>query len=529
MSSAAYQFQQDAASGLFVPSVRDESRNLHRVIAAPLPGPQMSFMQDDSSEIACVGNRGGGKTEILCLKLLSGIGRGWGSNYSCVLLRSSLREMTDLIQMIEDLGRPVWGRSMSYNKLNHEFTWKSGERIELGYLIVESAFQLFRGRQFAVVAVEEATLQADPSAYTMMFSCLRGPLSESAGFKRQLICSFNPGGPTHNFFVHRFNLSGIPKGTCGPQIVDANGETRRAHFCNFYDNAVLRRTSPQYLSTLMTSTEGDEILRRSWVLGDFSIVAGGAMDAIFLRHADTIFIDDFEIPATWRTFASFDLGSTRPWAWLAFAESDGTDFQYKNGRVGRSLPGDLFLVGEQYGWDGSTPDKGDHASIAEITARIQNYKIQRGWRFQDVQNPKRWHDMFKRNYSDDAIGQEMNGYSAQEEFKNPVILNGISHPGIPFELVSKPPGSRETGFALVRERLLNTAPRAESKIREGKGLFIVRDHCPQTVRTLPVLSRNPKKPDDVDPACESHIYDAIRYALAADRAPKFSTRRRWIA
>jgi hypothetical protein len=142
-----------------------------------------------------------------------------------------------------------------------------------------------------------------------------------------------------------------------------------------------------------------------------------------------------------------------------------------------------------------------------------------------VQNPKKWNDMFRRNFADDAIGQEMNGYSAQEEFKGRVLINGISHPGIPFELVSKPPGSRETGFTLVRERLMNTAARPDSKIREGKGLFIVKENCPNTARTLPVLSRNPKKPDDVDPACESHIYDAIRYALAADRAPHFRSYR----
>jgi hypothetical protein len=527
-SAAAYEFRHDPATGLYQPFVR-EQKQLLPCVAAAQPGPQLAFMQDDSTEIGICGTRGSGKTEIIVLKILSGIGRGWGSNYSCVLLRSSLRELTDITQMIETLARPVWGRAMSYNKLNHVFEWKSGEKLELNYLLdKEQAKQLFMGKQFAIVAVEELTLQKDLEAYLTMFACLRGPLPESVGFRRHMLFSCNAGGPSHNAVAHRFGLSGIPKGICGPQIVDANGETRRMFFSTYFDNTLLRRTSPNYISTLMTSTEGDEPLRQSWVYNNWSIVSGGAMDAIFFKHADTIFIDDFEIPATWRTFASFDLGSTRPWAWLAFAESDGTDFQYKNARVGRSLPGDLFLVGESYGWTG-VPDKGDHASIAEITARIQNYKIQRGWRFQDVQNPKRWHDMFRRNYADDAIGQEMNGYSAQEEFKNPALINGISHPGIEFQLVSKPPGSRETGFALVRERLINTAPRPDSKIREGKGLFIVRDHAPNAVRTLPVLSRNPKNSDDVDPACESHIFDAIKYALAADRAPKFSTRRRWIA
>jgi hypothetical protein len=525
--SAVYEFRLDSASGLYTPSVR-ERKQLLQVSAAPQPGPQMAFMQDDSTEIGVCGSRGSGKTEIIVMKILSGIGRGWGANYSCVLLRSSLREMTDLSQMIGTLARPVWGNAMSYNKLNHIFTWRSGEKLELNYLIDRSTFSLYMGKQFAIVAVEELTLQKDLEAYFAMFSCLRGALPESAGFRRHMLFSCNAGGPAHNAVAHRFNLSGIPKGICGPQLVDANGETRRIFFCNYYDNPLLRRTSPNYLSTLMTSTEGDEPQRQSWIYNNWSVVSGGAMDGIFFKHSDTIFIDDFEIPATWRTFASFDLGSTRPWAWLAFAESDGTDYIDKNGRVHRSLPGDLYLVGEIYGWDG-TPDKGDHASIAEITTRIQNYKIQRGWRFQDVQNPRKWHDMFKRNFADDAIGQEMNGYSAQEEFREPVLINGISHPGIPFELVSKPPGSRETGYTLVRERLLNTAPRAESRIREGKGLFIVKDQCPNAARTLPVLSRNPKNSSDVDPACESHIFDGIKYALAADRAPHVRFGRRQYA
>ena len=109
-----------------------------------------------------------------------------------------------------------------------------------------------------------------------------------------------------------------------------------------------------------------------------------------------------------------------------------------------TLPGDLFLCGEVYGWTG-TPDKGTHESIAEITTRIQNYKIQRGWRYQDVLQPNKWHDIFQRNFADDAIGQEMNEYSVADEFKVPVIINRVKTSGMNFELVSKPPGSRETG------------------------------------------------------------------------------------
>ena len=58
-------------------------------------------------------------------------------------------------------------------------------------------------------------------------------------------------------------------------------------------------------------------------------------------------------------------------------------------------------------------------------------------------------------------------------------------PGINFELVVKEPGSRVTGFQLLRERLIATSPRTESGIREGAGVFIVRDECPQAARTLP--------------------------------------------
>ncbi len=41
---------------------------------------------------------------------------------------------------------------------------------------------------------------------------------------------------------------------------------------------------------------------------------------------------------------------------------------------------------------------------------IQSYKIARGWRSQDVLQPTKWHDLFRRNFADDAIGQDMNEF-----------------------------------------------------------------------------------------------------------------------
>ena len=123
----------------------------------------------------------------------------------------------------------------------------------------------------------------------------------------------------------------------------------------------------------------------------------------------------------------------------------------------------------------------------------------------------------------------MNEFSVADEFKRPVMINGEKHPGISWEEVVKAPGSRVTGFQLLREKLIATAPRPDSKIREAPGVFIVKDDCPNTARTLPTLPRNPKNLDDINPDSESHIYDAIRYALEADRTPRISTHRRYYA
>ena len=518
-------FRQDS-NGAFLPFVRDEDRRLQQVIAAPQPGPSYWYMKAPEKELGLIGNRGGGKTHTMVLRLLSSVGRGWGSHYNCVLLRSSLREMTDLVTMVNGIVQPIWGKSVAFNKLAHVWEWKSGERLELNYYIDDSSFDLYQGKSFACIAFEELSLQKNLDGYLKMFSSLRSALPESI-MPRHMLFTANPGGDSHNAIAHRFQLSGIPPAV-GPCIVDANGESRRCINISYDDNALLKRTQPGYMLQIETSCAGDAPRLQSWKYGNWSIVAGGGLDDIFFKYATTIFVEPFlEIPAEGQLFMSYDHGSTHPYAACFWWCSNGCDVKLKSGRIQRTRPGDLVLLGEVYGWNGE-PNKGTHESIAEIVVKIQQYKINRGWRFRDPVSGK-WIDLFKRGYADSAIGEEMNEFSVADEFKRPVMINGEKHPGINWEEVTKPPGSRVTGFQLLREKLIATAPRPDSKIREAPGVFIVKDDCPNTARTLPTLPRNPKNLDDINPDSESHIYDAIRYALQADRTPRISTHRRYYA
>ena len=78
----------------------------------------------------------------------------------------------------------------------------------------------------------------------------------------------------------------------------------------------------------------------------------------------------------------------------------------------------------------------------------------------------------------------------------------------------------------MRQRLIATAPRPDSRIREAPGLFVVKDDCHHFVKKIPVPPLSTKSPDDVNSESEDHISDAVKYTLQADRSPHMSTSRR---
>lgn len=73
---------------------------------------------------------------------------------------------------------------------------------------------------------------------------------------------------------------------------------------------------------------------------------------------------------------------------------------------------------------------------------------------------------------------------------------------------NKAPGTRHQRLELMRTRL---AAGLESNM-ERPGLFIF-ENCRDWLRTVPVLPRDERDPDDVDTKAEDHAYDDTGYRL----------------
>ena len=510
-------------SGKYIPFVRNEAGALVAVSATAISEAQSAFLSAPEREVACIGPRGSGKTEIMMMDFLSQINRGYGADYAGIIFRRSTNQMRDLEKLLHDLITPIWPHS-SYNQLKQVWTFQSKETLELRYFDSIAEFDNIQGRQFAWIGFEELQLYQDLEPFLRSFSCLRSTALPT--MPRKMRFTANPLGPSHNHIKHRYRLHGVPSGICGPAITDSIGQdgkpepARRAIFCSYDGNILLQRNEPQYLQNIAAACAGDEARLQAWVKGDWDIVSGGMFDSIFLDHGKSIFVPPFEIPPAWAMFLSYDHGSSAPYSVGFWAESNGESVRMPDGTTRNTIKGDLFRISELYGNDprASNPDTGTKSSLPEIVKAIQQHKIDKGWRWRDPVSGK-WKDRCKRAVADAAIFQQLNEWGIADELSKPVTINGEQHPGIAFEPSEKGQGSRKAGYETFRLRLLATAfP------RERPGLFVFED-CNAFRRVIPNLQRSDTDNDECAKGSPDHIMDEVRYCLSFDRSPSFTSRR----
>jgi hypothetical protein len=375
---------------------------------------------------------------------------------------------------------------INYSKNYIEF-W-NGSKIFLCHCQYEKNKYSYQGAEIHLLIIDEATHFTE-SIYRYLRGRLRlGALKVPEKYKGRfprIICGSNPGGVGHAWVKAAFIDPARPMEIV-QQPTKEGGMTRQYIPALLSDNPTLKETDPDYLDRL--SGLGDENLIRAMAMGDWDIVSGGMFDKDVWspEHQQ---LAPFEIPRSWRIDRGFDWGSSKPYAVLWFAESDGTTATLADGTK-RTFPrGSVFIISEMYGWNGK-PNEGCRELATEVARKTRKLDLQMG-------------RMVHPGPADSAIYDTQNGMCIADDMaKAPHFIRWTK--------ADKSPGSRKNGWELMRKML------KQAKGNELPGLYIF-DTCRHVIRTVPVLPRDLDKDGDIDTDAEDHLGDTIRYRVSLKR------------
>ena len=360
-----------------------------------------------------------------------------------------------------------------YKSQKRTWIFPNGATLKMRYLKRDEDANNYQGHQYTWMCFEELTNWPDPKPIDKLRACLR---SGAAPIPKSFRATGNPGGVGHNWVKGRY-IDPAPPLT---PFFDEEMQTWRVFIpSRLEDNEALTRNDPDYWKRVVASAAGNEALLKAWREGDWDIVAGGMFDDLWKR--DKHVLEPFAIPSSWYVDRAFDWGSSKPFSVLWFAESDGTEAP-----DGRTYPaGTIFVIGEWYGWNGK-PNEGLKMLATDIAKQLPQHapvfagKVQPG-------------------PADTSIFDAENGVC---------IADDMREEGIDWTRADKSPGSRKTGWERIR-RYLKAATQFPM---EEPGLFVFNT-CTQWIRTVPVLPRSERDPDDVDTKAEDHAGDTTRYRL----------------
>lgn len=207
------------------------------------------------------------------------------------------------------------------------------------------------------------------------------------------------------------------------------------------------------LSYLEAMDSLPEKLRKAYKDGDWNIFEGQVFGEF--RH-DLHVVEPFPIPNGWTRFRALDWGYTKPYCVLYLA----VDYD-----------GNTIVYAEDYGCKPGQINTGTQETAREVALKVKQHNVSMG-------------------FADPAIWSK-SGHDG------PSIAEVFAEEGV---LWYPADNARIEGKMQVHLRL-----------KEGK--IKIFSTCQHLIRTLPMLTYDKYKVEDVDTEQEDHAYDALRYAL----------------
>jgi hypothetical protein len=470
---------------------------------APQEGGQRIFMSCPVWECLLHGNRGGGKTDALLMDFAKGVGKGFGADYRGLLLREATTELGDVIAKSEKWF-PRMFPGAKFNAHRKIWKFKDGETLWFNYARILKDYDQYHGHEYPWVGWEELTNHAVPDIYLKLMSCNR---SSNPRIVPKYRATCNPSGPGHAWVKMRF-IDTIPQGRIYKEpveieyldnltgkVVKETVEITRTHiYADMMDNKALMTADPLYRAKMMQMTQDDDMLRKAWIMGSWDLVIGGFFTDVWNPKVHVL--PYFEIPKSWTCVRSFDWGSSKPWCVTFAVECNGEQPELGEMEWVSPLPyfpkGTVIVIAEIYGWTGK-PNEGDKADSIEIAKRIKEVeeaiKIEYGLKVEP-------------GPADTGIFDVKDGTStAMIMSKYPLSVH--------WTRAHKGPGSRVTGWATIRQ-MLGAALRKDN---ENPHLYFFQQ-ASHHIRTIPLMQRDEKKPEDIDSDLEDHAMDSLRYLIS---------------
>lgn len=469
------------ADGEIKPFVLQDGREI-AVEWAPQPGSQQAFLECPLEEVLYEGTRGPGKTDALLMDFAQHVGIGFGAEWKGVLFRKTYPELQDVIEKSRKWFNRIWPQA-ALNEGKSFWEWPTGERLYFRQFAKPADYWKYHGHAYPWIGWEELTTWPDDVCFKSMFACSR---STKIGMPRKIRATTNPYGIGHNFVKRRYRLPAKPGEIIGEIITDArdeNGELEvpRVAIHGYLDeNQILMRADPDYKQRIRMAARNKSELA-AWLEGSWDIVAGGMVDDVWDRTMHCI--EPFKIPVGWTIDRAFDWGSSKPFALQWWAESDGS--AAPNGKVYRK--GSLFLIAQWYGCT-----KKDNEGLRMLAVDIAREGLKR-----EAELTRMYGIRVQAGPADPSIFSKENGNC---------IADDMALVGMRFEPADASKGSRKNGAERVRKYL----EAAKKWPMEAPGLFVFNTTA-HWLRTVPVIPRDLKDPDDVDTESEDHDWDATRY------------------
>jgi hypothetical protein len=438
----------------------------------------------EALDLFIAGGRGGAKSYSLAIIALRHAEQ-YGAKARMLFLRQSHQGCADFEALCLDLYVRIYGRAMRFNANEGLFRFPNGATLEVNQMETPGEYAKFHGRSFSLLLIDEAGQYSSPDLLDRLRSNLRGP----QGMAIRCVLAANPGDVGHQWLAQRFVFK------AAPWVPFYEEKSQREFvYCpsTYLDNPFIDHE--QYRRQLGASCPADPELLRAWLQGDWTVARGSFFGSVLEENRNAVARWP-GIPAQWpASYLSHDYGSSAPSVTFIVARSPGAA-----GPDGRWYSRDsLVLVDELATNEPGSLSKGMGYTIPVLSERIKDLCAQwkpagRSAQFQIVR---------PAGVADDAI-------FSQAGHARGSISDEFRAAGVNFSPAKK--SDRLTGWGIMR-RLLQDAGKVDVP-----GMYIAR-HCEYFWSTVPFLSRDPRKIEDLDSRGNDHGADAARYSCLRQRS-----------